>query len=253
MGYRNKERGKMETWMEAPVWKRWLVRRLNGNGIDAGKGRLGAGGDLLGRQERWSGCWCWEIGRRMAGKCSKRNFLWVVNYLSGPSTCKFQGKFCVAEFTAPLPPPPSKGFTPRPGPNPLQLHFQQMGQYIKSILESRSENPNSTRPVFAVVDSLMCWSKEVFMKFGVPVVALFTFGAVGLAMEHATWKADVENLKPGETRLLPGLPDYMAFSYSDLRSTRKGSDWISWFNQLRLDHDLRKSLFQLSQVMSLIG
>ena len=64
---------------------------------------------------------------------------------------------------------------------------------------------------------MMSWSGDVFKKFGVATVALFTSGACSAAMEHATWKAHPLDLKPGETRFLPGLPDSMAVTHSDLK------------------------------------
>jgi len=77
---------------------------------------------------------------------------------------------------------------------------------------------NPTRPVCAIVDIMMTsCSTPVFTKFHIPMVAFFTSAACSAAMELATWKAQPLNLEPGETRLLPGLPENMAITHSDLK------------------------------------
>ncbi|CAI9095148.1 OLC1v1031027C1 [Oldenlandia corymbosa var. corymbosa] len=122
--------------------------------------------------------------------------------------------FLVAECPHPLPPPPTK--STKSGPNHLEIYFHQMGNFIESMLESR--NPQDWKlPCFALLDSMMMpAAKSAFTRFGAPVVAIFTCGAASMALEHAAWKSDVEDLNPGETRILPGLPECMAFRYSDL-------------------------------------
>ncbi|TKY70108.1 Scopoletin glucosyltransferase [Spatholobus suberectus] len=79
---------------------------------------------------------------------------------------------------------------------------------------------NPTRPACAIVDVMMDWSAPAFAKLNIPTVAFFTSGACSAAMEFATWKAHPLNLKPGETRLLPGLPHDMALTHSDLQQRR---------------------------------
>lgn len=51
-------------------------------------------------------------------------------------------------------------------------------------------------------------------------MAFFTSGACSAAMELAAWKAHPLELEPGETRFLPGLPDDMALTCSDLKRRR---------------------------------
>lgn len=63
---------------------------------------------------------------------------------------------------------------------------------------------------------MMSWSIDVFKEFKIPTVAFLTNGACSAAMELAVWKAQPLDLKPGEIRFLPGLPDDMAVTYSDL-------------------------------------
>nr|UYI35652.1 UDP-glycosyltransferase [Fallopia multiflora] len=118
---------------------------------------------------------------------------------------------------APPPPPPEASASTEgpPSGDPFGRQHGQMGLGIESLLSGRPEG--SPRPVCAVIDVMMSWSKEIFAKFGIPTVAFFTSGACSAAMEYATWMAGVDELKPGDTRQLPGLPDDMAVSYFDLQ------------------------------------
>lgn len=67
------------------------------------------------------------------------------------------------------------------------------------------------------MDVMMSWSKEIFKRENIPVVSFFTSGACATAVEYAAWKAHVDDMVPHETRLLPGLPESMALSFSDLK------------------------------------
>lgn len=68
----------------------------------------------------------------------------------------------------------------------------------------------------------MSWTAEIFKKFDIPTVAFFTSGACSAAMEYAIWKAQPLDIKPGEVRLLPGLPEEMALTYSDMKNRPHG-------------------------------
>nr|QAV53742.1 UGT95D1 [Fagopyrum tataricum] len=119
--------------------------------------------------------------------------------------------------TAPPPPPPDHSGADqltRSTSGQFKGHYDEMGQGIESLITAR---PNgSPRPLCAVIDVMMSWSKDLFAKLGIPTVGFFTSGACSAAMEYALWKAHADELKPGETRLLPGLPEDMAVSYFDL-------------------------------------
>lgn len=91
-----------------------------------------------------------------------------------------------------------------------------MGEGIESFLSTRSD----AKPVYAVMDIMMSWSREVFAKFNIPAVSFMTSGACSAAMRYASWKAHAEDMKPGEIRDLPGLPQDMALTYADLRGER---------------------------------
>ncbi|KAM3686475.1 hypothetical protein ACJW31_10G005300 [Castanea mollissima] len=99
-------------------------------------------------------------------------------------------------------------------------HHEQMALALQNLLYTRP----GPKPVCAILDVMMGWSTEVFAKFHIPTVGFFTSGACSAAIECATWKShkELDTIKPGETRLLPGLPEDMAISYSDLKRRPHG-------------------------------
>ncbi|KDO58837.1 hypothetical protein CISIN_1g048385mg [Citrus sinensis] len=55
-----------------------------------------------------------------------------------------------------------------------------------------------------------------------PIVGFFTSGACSAAVECAMWQARIQGVKPGEGRLLPGLPQDMALFESNLKHRPHG-------------------------------
>ncbi|TXG54248.1 hypothetical protein EZV62_019504 [Acer yangbiense] len=111
---------------------------------------------------------------------------------------------------------PSSPPPPLSASNPVLHHdfhtqHTQMAHGLEQVLLS------TTRPVCAIVDVMMSWTGDIFKNFGVATVAFSTSGACSAAMEHAMWKADLKDIKPGEIRLLPGLPEEMALTEMDLK------------------------------------
>ncbi|XP_061996981.1 UDP-glycosyltransferase 73C7-like [Rosa rugosa] len=106
---------------------------------------------------------------------------------------------------------------PRPGPDPLR---NQAAQDLDRHLANRPAT--APRPLCAVIDFQMGWSKEVFWKFDVPVVGFFTFGACAAAMEWGSWKVQAGDIRPDEIRPIPGLPEEMALTISDLKRKAGG-------------------------------
>lgn len=115
--------------------------------------------------------------------------------------------------------PPTEAGGDRPDHGHNRDHpNQHLVQGIEAFLSERYKNvPGKTRPGCVVMDSMMGWCKDIFMRENIPIFSFFTSGAVSTAMEHAAWKANANDMKPGETRLLTGLPDSMALRYSDTR------------------------------------
>lgn len=128
-----------------------------------------------------------------------------------PSSLHQHSLLHIAQVPAAPMPPPAPGFQPI-----LDYYFQQ----LQSLLSTRLDN--SATPLVAIVDVMMSWTVEVFNKFQVPTVAFFTSGACSAALEYAIWKAHPEDLKPDESRLLPGLPEEMALTLSDLQQGPHG-------------------------------
>ncbi|KAK6772976.1 hypothetical protein RDI58_028214 [Solanum bulbocastanum] len=128
----------------------------------------------------------------------------------------------VTDVDAPIPPPPRPEI--KFDPQPIMMHYKQMRQGVESILTSHYKNNNNNvtknnklKIVCAIVDIMILpYFGDVFTKFHVPIVAFSAFSAASLAMDYAAWKADVEFIKPGETRFLPNLPDEMAMDYGDI-------------------------------------
>lgn len=123
----------------------------------------------------------------------------------------------ISSSPAPPPPPPQQPNDPL---HSHRSHHAQMAQGLEAVLSAAGRT--SRRIVCAVIDVMMGWSGEIFQKFNVPTVGFFTSGACSAAMEFALWKADLEGLKPGEARILLGLPDAMALTESDLKRRPHG-------------------------------
>ncbi|GMP95297.1 hypothetical protein CsSME_00044397 [Camellia sinensis var. sinensis] len=165
---------------------------------------------------------CIELCKHLSSRNYQTTLMISSNLSSSiPSSLRHHPLVEIAEITddaAPPPPPPEaaggSGSEPGPGHNPFHRRHQQMGLALESFLSSRINNP--TRPVCAVIDVMMSWSKEFFAKFGIPTAAFFTSGAASAAMEYASWKANAADMKPGEVRIIPGLPEDMGLTYSDI-------------------------------------
>ncbi|XP_058103829.1 UDP-glucosyl transferase 73B2-like [Magnolia sinica] len=87
---------------------------------------------------------------------------------------------------------------------------------FSDFLSSRSNDRDSPPAVCAIVDMMMSWTHETFRKFKIPTVSFFTSGACSAAMEYAVWKIRQENPVPGLNLTLPGLPDDVRLTLSDL-------------------------------------
>ncbi|GLT91292.1 hypothetical protein SLE2022_091860 [Rubroshorea leprosula] len=112
-----------------------------------------------------------------------------------------------------LPIAPSNRFVP--GSDPVQA-----AQDLETHLTNHYGNQNQPPPLCAIVDFQMGWTKTIFSKFNIPIIGLFTFSACAAAMEWGAWKVQAADIKPGETRLIPGLPEVMGLTHSDLKRKR---------------------------------
>ncbi|CAK9153281.1 unnamed protein product [Ilex paraguariensis] len=104
------------------------------------------------------------------------------------------------------------------GDHPTQ---PQTGLDLETHLATRSNDKDSIRPLCAIIDFQMGWTKHIFWKFNVPVISFFTFGACAAAMEWGAWKCEASNMVSGEVRTIPGLPEEMVVTYSDCKRRPK--------------------------------
>ncbi|KAL6005847.1 hypothetical protein ACLOJK_039892 [Asimina triloba] len=87
-------------------------------------------------------------------------------------------------------------------------------EIFADFLSTRCSGPDS--PICAVVDVMMSWTHNICRKFKIPTVSFFTSGACSAAMEYAVWKLRLENPNPVGDLPLPGLPDDVRLTLSDL-------------------------------------
>ncbi|XP_057478164.1 UDP-glycosyltransferase 89B2-like [Actinidia eriantha] len=169
---------------------------------------------------------CIELCKHLASRNYKITLFISSNISSSvPSSLRHHPLLEITQVSAaqgPLPPPPEffPGSVPVPVSNPFHSHHQQMGRDIEAFLSDRVNG--QARPVCAVLDTMMSWSKEIFVKFDIPTAAFFTSGACSAAMEYGTWKAQVNDMKPGEIRVIPDLPEEMAVAYLDVERRPRG-------------------------------
>ncbi|PRQ19074.1 putative hexosyltransferase [Rosa chinensis] len=158
-----------------------------------------------------------ELCKHLASRNFKAVFVISSNLSSSiPSSLRQYPLVEIAEISEA---PPSDPSSPpqEPSSQPHHRHHGQMAVGLENLLSTRNESPDSVRPLCAVLDNMMSWNSEFFQKFEIPVVSFFTSGACSAAMEYALWKAHPIDVKPGETRLLPGLPEEMAVTVSDIK------------------------------------
>lgn len=153
---------------------------------------------------------CIELCKQIASRNYKSTLI-IPSHISTasiiPSSDDQYPLFEITEIPSSSPPPP-------PSPHHHVVMHSQILQGLRNLLSTR--DPGS-RPVFAVIDVMMGWIVDVFKDFEIPIVGFFTSGACSAAMEFAMWQARIQDVKPGEIRLLPGLPEDMALSKSDLK------------------------------------
>ncbi|XP_030440460.2 scopoletin glucosyltransferase-like [Syzygium oleosum] len=164
---------------------------------------------------------CTELCKHLAARNLKATLVISSNLSSSiPSSLRGHHPLLrIAEIPS-SPPPPAE-----PGSDPMEAHrahHAQLAQGLEDMLAPRPGDPSAARPACAVLDVMMGWSGEIFAKHRIPTVGFFTSGACSSAMEVAVWKAKVEDLKPGETRQLPGLPEDLALTASDFKRRPHG-------------------------------
>ncbi|XP_015963208.1 UDP-glycosyltransferase 73C11-like [Arachis duranensis] len=153
---------------------------------------------------------CMELCKHLASRNFQVTLVITSNVASSvPSSLRQHPLIRVAEIS------PEPASHPEPRIHPPHHAHGHLSSGLEKLLLSPS---NPTRPACAVVDVMMTrWFADLLAKHGIPTVAFFTSGAIASAMEHAKWKAYPIELKPGETRILPGMPDSVALTDTDLK------------------------------------
>ncbi|KAK1262668.1 UDP-glycosyltransferase 73B5 [Acorus gramineus] len=104
--------------------------------------------------------------------------------------------------------------SPRPRPPPLQ---QPTIDPLIDYLSHASDGRDSSSIICVIVDDMMHQVIETCLKRNIPAVTIFTSSACSAALDHATWKVQMEgSLVPGEERTVPGLPDDVTITLSDM-------------------------------------
>ncbi|OMO93446.1 UDP-glucuronosyl/UDP-glucosyltransferase [Corchorus olitorius] len=152
-----------------------------------------------------------ELCKHIASRNFNTTFIISSNLLSSvPASFQEHPLIDVAEIPSSPPSTP-----PEPNsdiPHHPRHHHSGLTQGIEKLLENASR-----RPACAVIDVMMDWTGDAFKKFNIPTIGFLTSGACASTLEYAMWKDRIVDIKPGETRLLPGLPEEMALTDSDLK------------------------------------
>ncbi|OMO87839.1 UDP-glucuronosyl/UDP-glucosyltransferase [Corchorus capsularis] len=152
-----------------------------------------------------------ELCKHIASRNFNTTFIISSNLLSSvPASFQEHPLIDVAEIPSSPPSTP-----PEPNsdlPHHPRHHHSGLTQGIEKLLENASR-----RPSCAIIDVMMDWTGDAFKKFKIPTIGFLTSGACASTLEYAMWKDRIVDIKPGETRLLPGLPEEMALTDSDLK------------------------------------
>ncbi|CAA7406492.1 unnamed protein product [Spirodela intermedia] len=121
----------------------------------------------------------------------------------------------VHQFAAPPPPPPTDTAAADGHPSPSPPPHLHRDPAFEEYLSRRS---GASPPLLcAIVDVMMSSYIPSCDSLGVPVVSFFTSSGCAAALEHAASKLSEEDLGPEGTLAVPGLPEDMALTASDLR------------------------------------
>ncbi|KAL9447935.1 hypothetical protein AB3S75_015420 [Citrus x aurantiifolia] len=131
-----------------------------------------------------------------------------------PSSLYQYPLFEITEIPSPSQPLPS---------SPSHHHVVMHSQMLQGLRNLLSTWEPESRPVCVVIGVMMGWTADVFKNFEVPIVGFFTSDACSAAVECAMPQARIQDVKPGEARLLLGLPKDIALFESDLKRRPHGS------------------------------
>ncbi|XVF52105.1 hypothetical protein PTKIN_Ptkin04bG0238300 [Pterospermum kingtungense] len=152
-----------------------------------------------------------ELCKHIASR-SFKTILIISSNLSSSIPSSFQDHPLIEVAQIPSLPPSAPDLSSGPPNDHPHNHHSDLVQGIEKLLEN-----SAARPDCVIIDVMMDWTADIFKKFDVPKIGFLTSGACSATLEYAMWKARVVDIKPGEKRLLPGLPEEMALTDSDLK------------------------------------
>ena len=118
---------------------------------------------------------CMELCKHLASRNIKATFIISSNLTSSvPSTLREYPLVQIAKIQSSSAPPLESKLHPL---HPFHNHHKQLVQGLKKLLSQGTNDPNGSRPICATVDVMMSWSQEVFNKFQIPTVPIYTSGA----------------------------------------------------------------------------
>ncbi|KAJ0967981.1 hypothetical protein J5N97_024898 [Dioscorea zingiberensis] len=107
------------------------------------------------------------------------------------------------------------------GGPPLAHHHDDHSAPLRDLLKKRTDGRDpSPLPLCAIVDVMMSQHLHIYKEFAIPAVSFFTSSACSTALDHATRTLSKEDLGPQEIVTVPGLPEDISITISDL--TRRG-------------------------------
>ncbi|KAH7658999.1 UDP-glucuronosyl/UDP-glucosyltransferase protein [Dioscorea alata] len=98
-------------------------------------------------------------------------------------------------------------------PSLIRLRPGLLEEIIIPVLTDLS---SSSRPLCAIVDEMMGWIFDTCQELKIPTVSFFTSSACSAALEHATSRIPKDEVNPSRLLTVPGLPDDMALTTSDM-------------------------------------
>nr|UHB15545.1 UDP-glycosyltransferase [Paris polyphylla] len=99
-----------------------------------------------------------------------------------------------------------------PVPHPTNFPPHLLEDTLPDLLARHIDPP----PVCAIVDEMIGWLIDACASLNIPAVSFFTSSACSSAIQHATSSINPSDLLPGQPLLLPGLPDDLSLTASDL-------------------------------------
>ncbi|KAH7668797.1 UDP-glucuronosyl/UDP-glucosyltransferase protein [Dioscorea alata] len=104
---------------------------------------------------------------------------------------------------------------------PEPHHHHDRSSPLRDLLTKRTDGRDpSSLPLCVIVDVMMRRELEICKEFSIPAVSFFTSSACSTAFDHATRKISLDDLSSRDILTVPGLPDDISITLSDLAPRR---------------------------------